>query len=493
MKKQVLFLFIILPILQTNAQTTVVLQPNSSDGKDASLANCIPCGYLNTNYGSSTDFATAGWTNGGAESDLRALIDFDWSIVPPQSTILNATLSLYHNPSSQNGTHSSLTGSNESVLKRVTGPWSESTVTWANQPNTTSVNEIYVPQSTSSNQNYININVTALVQDIFLNPTTSHGFLFRSIVEDPYRRLIFASSDHPNSKLHPRIEITYRERSITTDSCQTFQPGWELGKDALLANCIPCGYLNTNYGAAEDFASAAWTNSGAESNLRALIDFDLSTIPPNSVLTNAELSLYHNPNSQNGDHSSLSGSNESVLQRVTAAWSENTVTWNNQPTASNVNQVFLAQSSSSNQNYTNIDVTALTQDILNMPTFSHGFLLKSANETAYRRMIFASSDHPNMQLHPKLKVCYSTPVTIEPEGNEISFNLYPNPTSDVLRLVTSGTQVYSLNIYDIRGRLVFNSKFSESTVIDVSDYSAGVYAIKLSDLFKSSVKKLVVQ
>ncbi|MFK8044610.1 MAG: DNRLRE domain-containing protein [Crocinitomicaceae bacterium] len=471
------------------AQVTAVLQPNAADGKDALLANCIPCGYLNTNYGTGADFATAGWTNSGAESDLRSIIEFDFTSIPAQSTVVSATLSFYHNPNSQNGTHSSLTGSNEATLKRVLSAWDENTVTWANQPSTTSVNEVYIPQSTSSSQNYTSIDVTILVQDMINNPTSNFGFLLQSISEDPYKRLIFASSDHPNSELHPKINIVYREASPSIDTCLVFQPSSEIGKDAIIESRLQ----NNNFGNHSDLYSISWTNGGVPVDGRSLIEFDLSAIPLNVNLLSAELSLYGQNSPANGSHSNLSGPNESVIQRVTQAWDENTVAWNSQPSSTSVNQVNLPATTSAVQNFIDIDVLPLTQDMVGGSNNNYGFLIKLVTESYYRRMVFASSDHPNASKHPKLKICYSVGPALISENQELEFSIFPNPSSNSIQIKTNGSLDYKLQIYDSRGRLILNSDFNESEIVDVSQFSTGVYMVNLSSSGQSKTKKLVIE
>ncbi len=98
-------------------------------------------------------------------------------------------------------------GSNDAVLQRIISPWTED-VAWSNQPTTTSSNEVTLAQDTISNQDYI-LDVTSLLQDIIADPNNSFGFLLKLNTETPYRLLAFASSDHPNTSLHPKLEITY--------------------------------------------------------------------------------------------------------------------------------------------------------------------------------------------------------------------------------------------------------------------------------------------
>src|SRR5688572_658653 len=352
--------------------TTIILQPDSCEGNDATIASCIPCGYNNMNFGSSNEYAAIAWTNGGNESNARGLLSFDITMIPPGTVITNASLSLYWNPSGSNTGHSQMSGSNASWLQRITSPWAESTVTWDTQPTTTVQNQVVLPASTSNNQDYPNIDVTALVQDMVNNPSQSFGFMLRLQSELFYRSLLFASSDHLNSALRPKLEISYLDTTSLT--CLTLQPGnspCSDGHDAMIADCIPCGYYNMNFGTTGEINAIAWTNGGNNSNGRGLMDFNLgSSIPPNAIITSAALSLFWNPTASNTGHSQLSGSNEAWLKRITTSWTEMGVTWANQPTTTTQNQVAVPASISANQDYLNIDVTALVQDMADNPLSS---------------------------------------------------------------------------------------------------------------------------
>jgi hypothetical protein len=207
--KKLLFILLLTPLF-VNAQT-LILQPNGANGKDALLLSCIPCGYSTSNFGNSSDFTSSGWTFSGNDSDVRGIIEFDLSSMPASALITSAYLSLYYNPnpSSTDTGHSILTGSNESIIQRVITSWDETTVTWDNQPSTTSLNQVTLPQSISQTQDYTNIDVTNMVQDMVDNPATSFGFLLRLVDETPYKQLTFASSDNMDPNILPKLEINY--------------------------------------------------------------------------------------------------------------------------------------------------------------------------------------------------------------------------------------------------------------------------------------------
>ena len=144
----------------------------------------------------------------------------------------------------------------------------------------------------------------------------------------------------------------------------TLQPDATTGKDAMLHGTT--GYMDNNYGTDSELPADAWTFGGTPGVIRSVIAFDLSTIPVNSTVTSAKLSLYAtNDVNSMGQHSTASGPNDCWLERITSAWDEATVTWNTQPTTTTQNHVSLAASTSATENYTDIDVKNLLQDINN--------------------------------------------------------------------------------------------------------------------------------
>ena len=74
--------------------------------------------------------------------------------------------------------------------------WDESTITWNTQPSSTFENQVFISKSTSPTQDYTNMNVTNLVQDMIDDKASSYGFLLKFQIEEPYKILLFASSDN---------------------------------------------------------------------------------------------------------------------------------------------------------------------------------------------------------------------------------------------------------------------------------------------------------
>lgn len=160
-----------------------------------------------------------------------------------------------------------------------------------------------------------------------------------------------------------------------------------------------------------DITIAQWTTNGQATTNFGLIDFQFPSLPVNAEITSAKLSLYCDPTkyvyNPTLGHSQLSGSNATYVQRVTSEWTE-LVNWTTKPSFTDVNQLIIPASSTNTQDYPDIDVSGLVVDMYNDPDNSHGFRLKMVSDQSYRLMMFASSEHPEAALHPKLEIVYST-------------------------------------------------------------------------------------
>jgi hypothetical protein len=188
----------------------------------------------------------------------------------------------------------------------------------------------------------------------------------------------------------------------------SLQPGPEEGNDAFVEDYPDNNYRDRNFGNVPAFLAVSWTAAGTPLLVRSMIDFDLSNVPKGAEIFSAKLSLFaFNDSTGHGKgHSSLGGDNSCLIQRIISPWTEQTVTWNNQPSATLTNAVTLHQSDSIMQDFTEIDITNLVKDILRYKSSSFGLMLKIVTESGYRKMTFASSDAKNVNKRPRLEVYY---------------------------------------------------------------------------------------
>jgi len=182
----------------------VSLQPNADNGVDAFIYDLEP----DRNLGTHPDFMATAWTNGG-HVIVRSLLKFDYSTIPSDALIDSIKLSLYSYESPANGSHSALSGSNSCSLQKIISSWNESSVTWNNQPFTTTENQVILPKSEYETQDYLEVDVTALVTEMIMFPANNHGVLLKLETEEAYRQLVFASSDNSDIELHPKLDIYY--------------------------------------------------------------------------------------------------------------------------------------------------------------------------------------------------------------------------------------------------------------------------------------------
>lgn len=204
--KCTLFVFGILIFKVSAAQTTIHLQPGPEEGKDAVISYIVP----NNNYGNLEDLLLYAWTHSGELNINRSFVEFDLSSIPGNAIVEKAFLTLYFNPTSNYWEEHY--GENSFFVKRVTSQWEENEVNWINQPSTSSENIIYVSESESPTQDY-KINVTTLIHDMLDDTANSYGFCLQLTEEIPYKKVLLASSDHLNSKLRPKLTVTYYDFS----------------------------------------------------------------------------------------------------------------------------------------------------------------------------------------------------------------------------------------------------------------------------------------
>lgn len=220
------------------------------------------------------------------------------------------------------------------------------------------------------------------------------------------------------------------------------------------------------------------TNIGFNGN-RALIHFDLSSIPAGSIIEEATLNLY--AIGILGNLNGHQGENASLLQLVIEDWNPATVTWNNQPLTTELNQVVLPASSDPFEDYLGIDVTTLAQQMHQSGNF--GFLFKLIDESATNALLFCSIDHPDAEKHPTLRLKYSAnPSLIAGQRKEESLiSIYPNPTDSrvvvAIGLNYSGGEFFVLNS---SGQKVVQGRLSaDRFMIDLSDLSSGLYVFEI--------------
>ena len=79
------------------------------------------------------------------------------------------------------------------------------------------------------------------------------------------------------------------------------------------------------------------------------------------------------------------------------------------------------------------------------------------------------------------------------ENNLLSFEMYPNPVSDVLIIqLPTGTEKAEVGVFDISGRLVSSKTISSNDAsLDVQKFSKGIYIIRVATNNKIGVQRFI--
>lgn len=475
----------------------------------------------NTNYGNYDRLSARQWTHGGYHTKMRSFLEIDISAIPSGSVINSATLDLYspdpqpNDEYKQLGTNtSSYCKENSSVLSRVTSPWSENEITWNNKPGTTSSNSKSLSNSLTVNQDYLNIDITQLVQDMVDDKENSHGLELKNQDPETFKSMVFASSDYDDEKLQPKIEIDFTVPTPTTIVITPSKDSW------CLLNLKPGNESIefTNYGSYIMNKADQWTHSGYGTNSFSLIDFDLSSIEEGTTIRKAYLSLYSPSPQANDDYKHMSElstgsttykSNACWISRVIEDWNEYEVTYGTRPDITELHKKYLPISASKEQDYVDVDVTSLVQDMVNNPTKSFGFQFDLVDPQKYSRMAFASKEHTDGTLHPKLVIEYYSGVSNKSAGNmypdqkdmnaeeeensdaESNFTVYPNPAVEYVSI--NALEGSDIRIINIQGQVVLEQLANgPETNINISNLKVGIYIVEVTNNNISKRKSIVI-
>lgn len=186
---------------------------------------------------------------------------------------------------------------------------------------------------------------------------------------------------------------TYSSQPDETNATDTW-----LGSDA----------ATTNHGTDADFQSIMTAGGSAR---RAIIKFDISSIPASSVISSATLTL----------NTAIGLTTDQLsLHRITQAWTEGGSTWNTYNGTNNwstaggdydaVADATATPSATTAGTDVTFTVTTLIQELVDGTT-NNGFLIKLTSETGNTKGVsFDSSTVATSTDRPKLEITYEPPV-----------------------------------------------------------------------------------
>jgi hypothetical protein len=80
------------------------------------------------------------------------------------------------------------------------------------------------------------------------------------------------------------------------------------------------------------------------------------------------------------------------------------------------------------------------------------------------------------------------------ELEESSFEIYPNPSSGIFKVVNGENEYATLEIKDVTGKLIYSLQLlDQETEIDLTKYPAGIYMAFLKTDYSTQMKKLIIR
>lgn len=465
------------PLSELQFCTTETTRPALANANMVSYGYCG--GHNTSNYGAATEI-TASYTPGGYCSTDRktyGLLKMEMPEIPAGAIIQSATLSL---------TPSVNTGSNDAKLSLVTSDWDESTVIYDTKPNVSSTNTVAVPHENGLATRELDI--SAMVEYWRQRPDKNYGV--RLSLQDESgseKELSFYSSNSENAEYHPKLSITYTNNNANM-----------LGAvgDAQINNSTYCNGTNTNRNDhMNELFYASYTPgqycfSGGYT--KGLMKFDFSNVDPSIEIQSASLILT--------TESSL-GNRPCAFKKITSAWDQTTVTWDNQPTTT----------SSGEQNILwfhpnvkiQLNITSWVESWLADPSSNFGFMLElSGEETEETKMSFYSSNSLIPENHPKIVLNLKSGSIVvreypsaqtERDDSSIGVSVYPNPTSGSIS-VKSKQEIETVAVFNSTGMLVFKTATEGTdTSIDLSDLPEGAYTVQVSTTQETINETIMLQ
>ncbi|WP_165453893.1 DNRLRE domain-containing protein [Hyunsoonleella flava] len=248
-------------------------------------------------------------------------------------------------------------------------------------------------------------------------------------------------------------------------------------------------------------------STDGNNNRRALIKFDLTSIPNGATITSVTLTLnvsrvpggvgtqtynIYELTTDWGEGTSTGTGNGAAAVAPDTTWSDamlGTSNWTAaggdfSPTALST----LSLSGLGNYDFpTSTTFVSVAQQWLDNPSTNNGLILigdETVNRSARQ---FGSKDSG---IAPILNVTYNTLST--EEFSLTNFYIIPNPATSSIKLeLPSFINEIDISAFDVLGKNIYSAKHNSNVIIDVANWTPGIYLLKVSSENVSKTKRFV--
>ena len=199
------------------------------------------------------------------------------------------------------------------------------------------------------------------------------------------------------------IWLTSAAYPVTIDPTTIIQPDATVGKDAALVYRTTDGAFGDN-----NLGSVPVIPIGWDSNIypnEGVLEFDLSSVPPNSLVTSCLLELYMYTYA-----GLLTNTCDISFKNFSTSWVENTITWNNKPIRRATPLTTFTGFTGTMNAMNSFNITTNAQDWIT--SGNNGLYIFDPNPYVNNnKKGFKSSDDATASNRPKLTVIYTTGST----------------------------------------------------------------------------------
>jgi hypothetical protein len=90
---------------------------------------------------------------------------------------------------------------------------------------------------------------------------------------------------------------------------------------------------------------------------------------------------------------------------------------------------------------------------------------------------------------PMVRINLDEPASIEANVSQISWAMFPNPTSSFVNVKVDDNQIHEIRVSDLTGKLIYSEKVYRNKTIDTKEFPAGIYLVQLDS---QTSQKLII-
>lgn len=83
-------------------------------------------------------------------------------------------------------------------------------------------------------------------------------------------------------------------------------------------------------------------------------------------------------------------------------------------------------------------------------------------------------------------------ISVPERGELEGITMFPNPTNGIVRVNGMADERYTMEVFNMLGEVMHTGRFTGNTVIDLANFSAGIYNVRLSNGTRSTVQRITL-